>query len=108
MLIHALMYWYVKSASRFYTAFQQAESHLEASFAVRDMLRNLDKPLFQDYTLQGRVIGVAIRLFRVALGLAAYAFAAALYLAGYVLWLLFPLLCLANLLGSLIGPIPAG
>ena len=98
-----LRLWYVKSPSRAWELYLRTLGEVEISVGVRDMLRNLGRPLFQDYTWQGRLIGLLIRLVRIAVGLLVYALIALLYLALYAVWLAFPLICVTALIGSFAG-----
>ena len=98
-----LSVWYLKSPLWAYSLYLRTLRELEISIGVRDMIRNLRRPLFQDYTLQGRIIGLIIRLFRILLGMLLYAGIAVLYLAGYALWLALPILCVVSLVGSFLG-----
>jgi hypothetical protein len=97
---HFLAYWYAQSPARFLEAAKHGIGTLDGQFAVQDTLRNLNKPLFQDYTYQGRILGVVFRIGRVGLALVIYTVAAAAYLAAFILWLLFPFLCIISIVGS--------
>ena len=97
---HFLAYWYLQSPARFVKTVSHAIGTLDGQFAVRDTLKNLNKPLFQDYSYQGRILGVVFRLGRVGMALFIYALAALAYVFGYVLWLLVPPLCLVSIVGS--------
>lgn len=100
---HLLQYWYLRSPNRFITAAQHAIQTLDGQIAVRDTLHNLNKPLFQDYTIQGRIIGVFLRLARAAMGLGVYLLVAVAYAGLFVLWLSFPIFCLVSLVGSVVS-----
>ena len=103
-MIPFVSYWYLQSPQRFYSAYLSLLNGLEAQLAVVDMVRNISKPLFQDYTFQGRLIGVAIRVLRIIGSVFIYAVISLAYAAIYLFWLLFPILCLLSLVGSLVGP----
>ena len=96
-------YWYGSSAPRFFDAYTDTVASTEETFAVRQTMANISKPLFQDYTLGGRVVGVLMRLARIAAGLICYSVMAVLFAVAYLAWLAFPLVCIVSLLGSLIG-----
>jgi len=98
-----VQYWYLTSPSRFLNATTHAIHMLDGKLAVRDTLRNINKPLFQDYTTQGRIIGFFLRLARVAAALLVYAVVVSAYAAVFVFWIIFPLVCLVSLVGSLVG-----
>ena len=77
---------------------------LEGSLAIQATLRNISKPLFQDYTPAGRLIGVLLRLSRILLGIFLYGLVFCFYLFFYLIWIFFPIFCLVSLVGGLLGP----
>ncbi|MBU6389449.1 hypothetical protein KGQ71_02960 [Patescibacteria group bacterium] len=100
-------YWYLQSPGWFYSAFLRSIQEFENVLAVGDTFRNLGKPLFQDYTIQGRIIGFFLRMARIGLGGFIFLLVALVYIATFVLWMVFPLICLLSLLGSVLGYVPA-
>ena len=78
-------------------------SQVEGVVAVRDTIHNLNRPLFQDYSYQGRIVGFFLRLARIGAGIFVYAVVGLLFVLGYFLWLIFPLLCSITIIGSLLG-----
>lgn len=96
-------YWYLTSANRFLDALRGAWQGIESEIGIVDTFHNLDKPLFQDYSRQGRVIGFVFRIARILAGITAMAVTAFGYALLYVVWLLFPPLCLASIAGSAFG-----
>ena len=101
-------YWYLQSPGRFLRAFLAAFSHLEGQIGVITTARNLNKPLFQDYTLQGRLIGFGFRLLRILMGIILDILLGTFYLVVFLIWIAFPILCLLSLIGSFIGPAAGG
>lgn len=102
--MHIFTFWYVQGPGWFWQSFIHVLQNFEGTIAVQDTAHNLTKPLFQDYTLQGRFIGVLFRLVRICLGSLFYFCLATLYLAVFLIWVGFPLICLASLIGSIFGP----
>ena len=100
---HLLKLWYVSSPNSAWQFYLRIVGELEGSVGVRDMLRNIRQPLFQDYTWQGRLIGLIMRLARISFGLILYFLMAILGAVIFLIWLLFPFLCVAAILGSFIG-----
>ena len=96
-------YWYVQSAARFYRGCLAAIGSVEDEVAVVDTARNIGKPLFQDYSRQGRVLGVAFRSVRIVGGVLAFGFVIIGYGLLYLAWLALPPVCLANIIGSFLG-----
>ena len=96
-------YWYLQSATRFYEGCLAAIGSVEDEVAVIDTARNITKPLFQDYTRQGRVLGVLFRAVRIGIGVLMFGFVIIGYSLIYLFWLMMPLLCLVSLIGSVFG-----
>src|SRR5258708_6648176 len=97
---HLITYWYLESPARFYSAYRQTVQTLDGTFSVRDTLRNISKPIFQDYTYQGRIIGVLLRLARVVVALFLFLLTALVYAGAFLIWLFFPLICVVSIIGS--------
>ena len=95
--------WYLRSPAQVWEFYLRVINSLEISIGVRDMLRNIRRPLFQDYTWGGRLIGLIFRLLRILIGCMLYLGVAALFLTLYIAWLLFPAVCIVSLIGSLFG-----
>ena len=102
-MFSVLSFWYLQSYSWVINSFQSTLASFESQIAVRDTFKNLGRPIFQDYTFQGRFIGMLLRLARIGLGILLYLLVALVYLAGYIFWLLLPGIFLVILVGSLIG-----
>jgi len=103
-VITFIRYWYVLSANRFLLLFRNGSAALEGQIATRETLSHLTQPLFQDYTFQGRIVGFFFRLGRVFVGGMAQLLLAAGSLSLYVLWLLFPVLCIISIASIAVGP----
>ncbi|MEZ0286393.1 MAG: hypothetical protein ACAH35_00980, partial [Candidatus Paceibacterota bacterium] len=97
---------YVKSGPWVVQRYLHTVRVFDGTFAVVDTWRNMGRPLFQDYTWQGRIIGVFLRLARIMAGLFVFVLAALLYAFFYLLWLLFPVICVASIIGGLTVPLP--
>jgi len=63
-------------------------------FAIKPMLQHLGESIFQDPTWQGRLIGIAIRLGRIGIGLFAQLMVFVVTGAVLILWYLLPILAL--------------
>lgn len=96
-----LSFWYGQSPSWVYHRFLETIRTLDGRFAVQHMLRNITRPIFQDYDWQGRIIGFFLRLARILLAVFVYFLTFLLYVVVYLLWLAFPIFCLVSLVGSL-------
>jgi tetrahydromethanopterin S-methyltransferase subunit E len=100
---HLIQFWYLNSPAWVWHAFLTTYYTLDGHLAVADTARNLGKPLFQDYTYQGRIIGVLLRLVRIAGGILLYALVGLVYALGFLVWLFFPLICLASIFGAFLA-----
>jgi hypothetical protein len=97
-------FWYLSSGAKALTWLKVLIAGFEGNLAVATTAKNLGKPLFQDYTLQGRFIGFGFRIVRIIFGGLFYSGIAAATAFAYLLWLAFPILCLTAILGSFLGP----
>lgn len=83
-------HWYFDGSRNFARAFIAFLERLDKTFAVRLTIKFLFQPLYKDYTIVGRIIGFFFRSLRIIIGVAIYLFCAAIFLAVYLAWLLFP------------------
>jgi len=83
-------HWYVDGSRvighRFVTALEAADR----SLAIRVTLRYFFMPLYRDYTVIGRILGVIFRTGRILIGLVVYAIIVSLFLLFYLAWLAVP------------------
>lgn len=73
---------------------------LDQTIALRVTLKYFFQPLFKDYTVIGRILGVVFRSGRALLGGAVYIFAAAIFAIGYIIWLAAPIILILYVLGA--------
>jgi hypothetical protein len=104
-MLTVLSYWYGYGLRALGQRYLGSLLAFEGQVAVRATARNITKPLFQDYTRQGRIIGFFFRVFRILFGLGLYAGVTIVYGIIAFIWLIFPLLCLVSIVGGLIGPV---
>ena len=97
-------YWYLESAQRFYSSYVHTLGTFESQIAIRETAQHITEPLFQDYTIQGRAIGFCLRLVRIGIGLFGLLILSVGYCFLYLLWLVFPLICLISLVASFAAP----
>ena len=93
-----LRFWYGQSPNWVFSHFLGTVHQLDGYFAVRETIKNLNQPLFQDYSRQGRIIGFFFRIGRILLAFFFYFLAFLGYVIAYIFWLLFPVLCVASIL----------
>lgn len=97
-------FWFVESGPRAIAWYRRVIAGFESNLAIATTAKNLSKPLFQDYTFQGRVIGFGFRLLRIFFGSILYAVIAGFAVVIYLLWLVFPILCIVAIVGSFVAP----
>lgn len=83
-------HWYTDGSRLFSHRFFTLLGDLDQTIALRLTLKHFFEPLFKDYTIVGRVLGVIFRLGRVLLGFIIYPVVGFLFLFFYALWLVIP------------------
>lgn len=83
-------HWYVDASRNFGHRFVSFLERLDRTLAIRVTFRYLFHPLYKDYTILGRILGVVFRLGRIAIGVFVYLFFTALFSVFYLLWVLIP------------------
>jgi len=84
-------HWYVDGSRAFWHRFVSTLLDVDQTVALRITLRYFTQPLYKDYTIIGRILGVIFRSGRIFLGLIFYAFIVAGFLIAYLAWLAVPL-----------------
>lgn len=77
----------------FLSVFESADRTL----ALKITFRYFFQPLYKDYSVVGRILGVIFRTIRIVIGLVIYVFLAILFLAVYLVWIFFPPALVANI-----------
>ncbi len=85
-------HWYIDGSRAFAQRFMETIAAADRSFALKVTLRHFFEPLYKDYTIIGRILGVVFRTFRVAIGALVYAFLAVVFLFAYLVWIVIPVL----------------
>ncbi len=91
------VHWYVNGTRVFWHSVLDFFAELERMLSLRITLANWYRPLYGDYTRFGMVIGIPIRLGRVFLSAALYAFLFACFAVVYGLYLAIPPFLLSRL-----------
>ncbi|MGC9968299.1 MAG: hypothetical protein ABSC29_01030 [Minisyncoccia bacterium] len=90
-LVDFFRHWYIDGSRavghRFITALEEADR----SLAVKITLRYFFRPLYGDYTVVGRILGIVFRTGRILIGAVVYAVIAAFFLLFYLAWLAAPI-----------------
>ena len=85
-------HWYIDGSRAIGRRFMATIAAMDRSIALKVTVRHFFEPLYKDYTIIGRILGVVFRTCRVAIGLVAYLFLALFFTAAYIAWLAVPLL----------------
>ncbi len=83
-------HWYVDGSRAIGRRFMATMTRADQTLAVAITLRHFFEPLYKDYSIVGRIMGVIFRTLRIAIGSVAYLFLAALFAAAYIVWLAIP------------------
>lgn len=93
-----LRHWYIKSFF-IYSHFVVSQlEKLDKFLAFKITLRNLFKPLYQDYSFLGYVLGFIFRVARLILGGIIYAVVFVLAIIIYIVWLAVPVYVIYQIL----------
>lgn len=83
-------HWYLDGTSAILSATLRAVSGLERSVAVRVTLRHFSEPLYQDWSVVGRFLGVLFRSLRILFGTTLYLLLGVFSVALILVWALLP------------------
>ena len=83
-------HWYVDGSHAFGRRFMKALTAADESFAVAITLRHFFEPLYKDYSIIGRILGIVFRSVRVVIGGACYLVLALVFAIAYLVWLAIP------------------
>lgn len=95
--VHLLKFWYIESLAIFARLLKNSLTFLEEDLAVGLMWRLLFVPLFQDFSIIGRVLSFIFRILRILMGLFAFSLTSALVLGLFLFWLMTPALVILNI-----------
>ncbi|RJQ29774.1 hypothetical protein C4571_00670 [Candidatus Parcubacteria bacterium] len=84
-------HWYADASRVILHRYVLLLEQLDRTFALRVTLKYFFQPLYKDYTVVGRILGIIFRSGRVLIGLAVYAVLTAILIVIYLVWLLVPL-----------------
>lgn len=85
-LIDFAKHWYINSFYIFSHSAISLLQLLDKKLALAINLRLWFKPLYQDYTIIGYILGFLFRTLRIAIAAAIYSFVIAFFSAGYLIW----------------------
>ena len=83
-------HWYVDGSIAIARLFMVTLEDADRSFAVKVTAQHFFEPLYKDYSIIGRILGILFRSFRILIGVAAYAALAVVFLILYLAWIAVP------------------
>ncbi len=87
-------HWYIDGSAAFGRRLMAALAAADRSFALRVTVRHFFEPLYKDYTIVGRILGVIFRTGRLALGAVVDFAIAGCFFIAYAIWIAVPFLIL--------------
>jgi hypothetical protein len=91
-----LRHWYRGSARVYFNFILDRFHSLDRVLAFRITLRHLFEPLYGDYTLIGRLVGLPLRLLRLAVAGLVYVVLGGAAILVYLAWLVLPVYLVAR------------
>jgi len=89
-LVDFFHHWYIDGSRWFGRVFMGTLAAADRTFAVKITLQHFFEPLYKDYSVIGRIMGVVFRSFRVVIGGVAYLILAFFFALAYGIWLAIP------------------
>lgn len=83
-------HWYVDGSRAIGRRFMATMTAVDQSLAIAITLRHFFEPLYKDYSVVGRILGIVFRTGRVLVGGVLYLFLALVFAAAYLAWLAVP------------------
>lgn len=91
------VHWYTRGSGLYWHSVLDFFEELERMVSLRITIANWYRPLYGDYTRLGMFIGIPIRIGRIVLSLALYAFLLVFFATLYGLYLATPVFLLSRL-----------
>ncbi len=82
--------WYVHGSKYLIHRFVSALESVDRTIAIKVTFRYFFQPLYKDYTIVGRILGVVFRSGRLLIGGIIYAVLVLLFVGIFIAWLIFP------------------
>ena len=93
-LVDFFHHWYVDGSRSIGHRFISTLEGTDRSFALKITLRYFFQPLYKDYSIIGRILGIIFRSGRIVMGVAAYLLISLVFLAIYLAWIATPAIIL--------------
>lgn len=102
MVRHFGVFLIIDGPKKIFELWRSTAANFEAELAVVSTFKNLSRPLFQDYSREGRIIGFFMRLARIFAGIVVQLVLAILFIVLTIGWLLLPLYIAYQIFSNLI------
>jgi hypothetical protein len=83
-------HWYVDGSRAFGRTFITTLAEIDRVLALKITIRYFFQPLYKDYTVIGRILGIIFRTGRILIGIVIYPIITAIFLTAYLAWILIP------------------
>lgn len=83
-------HWYVGGSRIIAHSFISTLENIDRSLAVKITLEHFFEPLYKDYSIIGRILGIVFRLVRIVVGGMIYIILAACFALAYLGWIAIP------------------
>ncbi len=93
-------FWYWDSLFSYWGFVFRIFNYLERTIAFRITLRYFFRPLYGDYTVIGRVLGITFRSLRVVLGFVFYLLFFCVFAVPYIAWDALPIYLIYRIIAS--------
>jgi hypothetical protein len=85
-------HWYIDGSRVIAHNFISTLESIDQTVALKITLRHFFEPLYKDYSIIGRILGVVFRTGRVLVGSLFYLFLLILYAIAYITWVAVPII----------------
>ena len=93
-------HWYFHGLRRIGNAFIGFLGQLDETFALKVTLRYFFQPLYKDYTIVGRILGIVFRSGRILIAMVLYFLLALIFLVVVAFWAILPVALLLYAIGD--------
>ena len=83
-------HWYVDGSRVLAHKFMSVLEEMDKSFAIKLTIKYFFQPLYKDYTVVGRILGVIFRSGRILIGGIFYLVMVLIFLVVYLVWIFIP------------------
>lgn len=88
-------HWYIDGSRAIGNQYMLTLTAVDQAFAIRITLRHFFEPLYKDYSIIGRILGVIFRTGRILIGGAVYVLVTLAFAIVYIIWIGIPVAILS-------------